>query len=185
LQSYNTYTSSKTPALLKKVSLAILPLIPVLLFVINDVSALQPTKLTLSFDKTEYKKSEPVMMDIRLENTGDKPIYVNKRLLINSEERPAGSREISLSVTSPDGKKLPCKVSYETGFPKSDYFVSLKPQESVKLENKRDLRNYFDLTRPGEYKIIATYQNIYGDEIGIDAFKDKVASDPVTIKISE
>ena len=185
MQSYHTYTISKTLALLKKARLSILPLIPILLFAISDASALQPLKLTLSFNKAEYKKSEPVMLDVKLENTGDKPIYVNKRLLINSEERPAGSREITLSATSPDGKKLPCKVSYETGLPKSDYFVSLKPQESVKLDNKRDMRNYFDLTKPGEYSIIATYQNIYGDEIGIDAFRDKVVSDPVTIKISE
>lgn len=140
-------------------------------------------QLYLSFDKNEYKTNEPIYMNFKLKNKGNKPVYVNKRFYVNSKDSKPGDREVYLRITGPSGEKLPCKASYDTGFPKMDYFVLLKPKEEITSERKKNLKAYFDLKTPGEYKVIAIYQNIYGPEIGVDAFKSKITSEPVTIKI--
>jgi len=149
-------------------------------------SSEKDVKLIISFDKSEYKKTEPINVDIKLNNTGKEAVLVNKRFFINSEDSPAKNREIYLSVISPSGSKLKYRMPVqEIGLPKTDYFTLLKPQESASMENKRDLRNYFDMAGIGEYKISAVYQNIYGQEIGLDVFKGPVSSDTVTIKVNE
>ena len=139
----------------------------------------------LSFDKNEYKTNEPIYINFKLRNKGNKPVYVNKRFYVNSKDSKPEDREVYLRITSPSGEKLLCKASYDTGFPKTDYFVLLKPKEEITSERKKNLKAYFDLKTPGEYKVIAIYQNIYGPEIGVDAFKDKITSEPVAIKIVE
>jgi hypothetical protein len=141
-------------------------------------------KFSASFDKNEYKKDEPIAVEFKLENKGKKAIYVNKRFYLTSEENQKNG-EVYLSIVSPSGEKLPCKASYETGLPKSDYFVSLNPGEGVNSERKFSINYYFDFKAPGTYKIAAVYQNKYGQEIGLDTFKDKIESAPVTIKIVE
>jgi len=151
----------------------------------SDAAAEKGLELSISLDKSEYKKNEPININFKLENKTKKPIYANKRFYINSEESAAGQREIYLSVTSPSGEKLPCKISYETGMPKSDYFALLNPGEEVSAEYNRNIAYYFDFTQPGTYAITAVYQNIYGGEIGIDAFKEKIISKPLKIKIVE
>jgi len=151
----------------------------------SDAIAVKGLKFSVYFDKTEYKKTDPININFKLENKGKTDIYVNKRFYINSKDAPREQREVYLLVTSPSGEKLPCKISHETGLPKTDYFVLLKPGEEVSLERKRNIKYYFDFNTPGKYKIIAVYQNIYGKEIGIDAFKDKIESNPVTIEIVE
>ena len=148
----------------------------------KSASALQ---LSVFFDKDEYKTNEPIYINFKLKNTGNKPIYVNKRLYVNSESSKPQYREVYLRITGPTGEKLPCKASHETGFPKTDYFVLLEPKEELTPERKKNLKAYFDLNTPGKYKVIAIYQNVYGPEIGIDAFQGKITSKPVTIKIVE
>lgn len=143
-------------------------------------------ELTISFDKAEYKTSDQISVDFILKNKGKEALYINKRFFLNSQESDNRYREVYLSVISPSGEKLPCKVSTsEVGLPKTDYFVLLGPGEEVNLDRKRSIKYYFDFSAPGVYKIKAVYQNVYGEEIGIDAFKDKVESDTVKIKIVE
>lgn len=149
----------------------------------NDAIAAKGMRFSISFDKSEYTQKDPIKINFKLENKGKADIYVNKRLYINSEDSSKGQREVYLLVTSPSGEKLPCKISHETGLPKTDYFVLLKPGEEVKLERERNIKYYFDFNTTGKYKIIAVYQNIYGEEIGIDAFKDEIKSKRVTIEI--
>ncbi|MBN1405846.1 MAG: hypothetical protein JW946_04935 [Candidatus Omnitrophica bacterium] len=131
----------------------------------------------MSLDKQEYKKGETIAAEFKLKNTGKQQVYINKRFFIPGE--------ISLSVIAPSGDSLPCKVSYEPGLPKTDYFALLLPGEEIAAERKISINYYFDFNEPGVYKIAASYQNKYGSELGIDAFKDKVASKPVTIKIMQ
>lgn len=140
-------------------------------------------KFSISLDKSEYKSDEPVNATFKLENRGKEPVYVNKRFYVNSEKMPKETRDVFLVITSPSGVKLPCKYSYETGLPKSDYFELLSPGKEASSEYKRDLRAYFDLSEAGTYIVSGVYQNVYGREIGVDAFKDKVTSDPVSFKI--
>lgn len=143
-------------------------------------------ELTLVFEEDEYKASESISIDFQLKNTGKEPIYINKRLFVNSKKSKPEQREIYLEVTGPGGEKLPGQDRvFETGFPKTDYFVLLAPGEEVALERKKSLKSYFNIKEPGEYTIKAIYQNVYGKELGLDVFKDKVTSESVTIKIVE
>lgn len=141
-------------------------------------------KFSLILDKNEYKIGEAVNATFKLENKGKNPVYVNKRFFLSSEEKPKEKRDVFLTITSTSGAKLPCNFSYETGLPKTDYFELLEPGKEVTSEWKRDLRGYFDFAEPGTYKVVAVYQNAYGREIGLDAFKDKVVSEPVLFKVS-
>jgi hypothetical protein len=142
-------------------------------------------QLSILLDKNEYKVGEPIYINFRLKNTSAKPVYINKRFYLSSEESSPGDREVFLRITGPTGEKLPCKFSYDTGFPKTDYFVVLKPKEEFTSERKKNLNAYFDLKDKGTYKVIAVYQNVYGPEIGIDAFSKRIESKPVYIKIVE
>jgi hypothetical protein len=139
-------------------------------------------KFTIASDKEEYKKDESISIDFKLKNTGNKAIYVNARFYIIPEDDAKKNGEICFSVISPAGEKLPCKVSYETGLPKTDYFVLLKPGEEIGAERKPVINYYFDFSGPGSYKITAAYQNKYGAEVGLDAFKGKIVSQPIIIK---
>jgi hypothetical protein len=148
-------------------------------------AAKNPIRFSVSFDKKEYKQNEAININFKLKNISKRPIYVNKRFHINSEESPKEEKEVFLTVISPSGEKLPCKLSYGTGLPRSDHFVLLYPGEEVEMDRKRNIKYYFDLKDIGTYKIIATYQNVYGEEIGFDVFKEKIKYKPVTIKIVE
>lgn len=143
-------------------------------------------KFSILLDKSEYKSQEPINATFRLENKSKEPVWVNKRFYLNSENVDRERRgEVMLKVTSPSGREIPCKFSYETGFPKSDYFEMLEPGKEVVSEYPRNLRGYFDFNEPGTYKITAIYENVYGKEIGLDTFRDKITSTVVSLKITE
>ena len=142
-------------------------------------------KFSIVLEKREFKSTEPINVSFKLKNTGKDAVYVNKRFFASAEDLPKEKRDVYFIVVSPSGKKLPCKIHYTTGFPKTDYFVLLKPQEEVESKWKRNLRTYFDFSEPGEYKVTAVYENSYGSEIGLDTFKGKLVSKPVTIKIEK
>lgn len=157
-------------------------------FTLNLASyaAAKDIEFTLSFDKEEYTLKDPIYVTFTLKNTGKKPVYVNKRFNINPQDSPKEYREVFLTVISPSGEELPYKPQfYETGFPKSDYFVLLNKGEEASLDRKRNIKGYFEFKDPGTYEITATYQNVYGGEIGVDAFKGKIKSKEMKLKIIE
>ncbi len=143
-------------------------------------------EFTISLEKpeiSEYKTQDPVKLIFKLKNSGKDPLYVNKRFFLGPEESPVNEREVYLTVVSPSGQKLSYKFPYKTGLPKSDYFALLKPGEEASSEYPRNINGSFEFNEPGEYKITAVYQNTYGGEIGIDAFKDKITSNTIAVKI--
>lgn len=142
-------------------------------------------RFSVSFDKSEYAPEEPINVTFVLTNDGKSPVYVNKRFTISSEEAPKNQKEVTFILTSPSGKKMLCKYTYETGYPKTDYFELLEPGKEVKSEYPRNLRGFFDLTEEGTYKAVAVYQNMFGGEVGLDVFKDKLTSSPVSFKIAK
>lgn len=145
-----------------------------------NVFASDDLKFSLVLDKSEYKPDEPVNLSFKIENKGDKPVYVNKRFYLGSDKMPKESREIVLSVISPSKENFPCRYSYETGLPKSDDFILLAAGGEVVSEYKRDLRVYFDFAASGVYRLTGVYQNVCGSEIGLDVHKEKIVSEPVS-----
>lgn len=141
-------------------------------------------KFSVLLDKSEYKGQEPMNITFKLENKGKESVWVNKRFYLSSESVTRNYRgEVTLKVTSPSGKEVPCKFAYETGFPKSDYFELLETGKEVVSEYPRNLMGYFDFKEPGVYQVVGIYENIFGKEIGLDVFEGKVTSQPVSVKI--
>lgn len=140
----------------------------------------------ISFDQEEYKVKDPIYIHLELTNKGSEPVYINKRFYISSEDIDPKDKEVFFRVKGPSGEEVPYKAKhYDTGLPKTEYFVLLDPKESITSERKKNLKAYFDFKTPGKYKVTAVYQNTYGAEIGIDAFTDQVTSKTVTIKVVE
>lgn len=135
--------------------------------------------------KPAYTRTDPLQVRFVLKNVGRKPVWVNKRFYAASEEIPKNGRDVVLDVTAPSGAKLTCKYAYETGLPKTDDFVQLDPGQEAVSERALDLRGYFDFAEAGAYSIVAVYENVFGDEIGLDAFREALRSPPVSITIAE
>lgn len=142
-----------------------------------------PLQFSIVLEKEEFKSDDPIEVALKLENKGKAPVYINKRFYIAGEDSPKERRDVFLIVTSPSGKKLPCKFSYPTGYPKSDYFQILEPGQEAASERKLNLKGYFDFSETGPYKVVAVYENVFGKEIGLDTFRERLASAPVTLKI--
>jgi hypothetical protein len=140
-------------------------------------------KFSLTLDKAEYTLQEPVNLTFTLKNLGKEPVMVSKRFYIGDPQAAVNQRDIYLTLVSSTGEKITGKYFYPTGYPKTDYFQLLGPNEEVKSEYTRNLYGYFELKEPGIYTVSAVYQNAFGAEIGLDTFKEPLASEPVKFTI--
>src|SRR5262249_11573526 len=74
---------------------------------------------------------EPVMLTVALLNTGDEPIGVNARMLLNRETAPLGYGEIFVRVVGPTGYENLTRFTVRAGQPQDDDFQVLQPRERV------------------------------------------------------
>lgn len=140
-------------------------------------------QLVFSSDKSQYAANEPVLVDIRLINNSKNNLWVNKRFYLGTDKMPENERDWYILVTTPSGEKLESKYSFAAGFPKSDFFQNLEPGQEAAAERPRNIRGFYDFQEPGTYRLQAVYENVFGKEIGLDAFKNKLSSEAVEIKI--
>lgn len=157
------------------------------MFFLTEYGSCASAKLQFSviLDKTEYLADEPVNATLLLKNTGDLSVMVNKRFYISAQEADKNQKDVYFILTSPSGENLPCKYFYETGYPKTEYFKLLAPGEEVKSENPRNLKGFFEIKEPGVYQLSAIYENVFGAEIGLDTFKDKLVSKTIKFTVVE
>ncbi|MFO0578850.1 MAG: hypothetical protein U1A78_33015 [Polyangia bacterium] len=113
--------------------------------------------LTLTMDPAVVARGGDVTAQLVLRNGGSASLWVNQRLLVNTEHAPAEAREVTLEVTGPDGKKLPFLEKIRAGAAEAKHFKELKPgaEKGIKLE----LSRYFDFSQPGTYRVTAVYQD--------------------------
>ena len=131
----------------------------------------------LILEKQEYKLSEPIEIGFRLRNSGKEPVVVNKRFKLGSEKAAPQQKEVVLAVRSGDGSPVEMKnLDYETGFPKSEYFELLENGEEAVSERTWNLKDLAKIEKPGTYEVTAAYQNVFGKELGLDVFREKVAA---------
>ena len=140
-------------------------------------------KFSLVLEKAEYSVEEPINVVFSLKNLGPTPVIVNQRFYISAQNAAKNQKEIYFDLTSPSGAKLPCQHFYETGYPKTEYFKLLAPNEEAKSEYPRNLRGFFEMVEPGTYTLLAVYQNVFVAEIGLDTFKEQLVSEPVKFTI--
>lgn len=113
--------------------------------------------LTLRMERAVAVRGGDVMAELVLRNGGSVPRWANQRLLVNTEHAPAESREVTLEVTGPDGKRLPFLEKIRAGAAEPRHFKELKPGAEKRL--KLELGRYFDFAQPGIYCVTAVYQN--------------------------
>lgn len=140
-------------------------------------------KLEVIFDKDAYKKNDPVIISFKMTNKGNKPIWVNTRCYLANEE--VKKRDVTLELLSPSGNRLVSNYSFRTGYPRTEIFAELQPGEDFTSDNRRHLAGYFKIHEIGQYTAVAIYENQFGGEIGIDAYKKRVVSEPATFTITE
>jgi hypothetical protein len=135
--------------------------------------------------QAEFKAGEPVEVEAVLQNSGDQPLWVNKRLLLNSAFAPPPFREVSLDVRGPDeGQEVRfiCKIRAGEALPK-DYVV-LKAGE--KLSAPLPLK-CFDLSKEGVYTVTAHYADgnpkVPPPPAGETHLSQPLTSSPVQIRI--
>ena len=138
-----------------------------------------------AFDKQVYTASDPIRVSFSLTNQSQEPAYVNKRFFLNAKNAPEKQREVYLFIIGPEGQELSLRSQRSTGLPRSEAFLILEPKQSAKSDAAQDLRPLYDFIKSGAYKIVATYQNACGRELGLDVISDKIASAPQTITIQE
>ena len=125
-------------------------------------------------EQAEYTRAGPIEVRFQLENHGTAPVYVNTRFKLGPPAAAKAQREVWLAARAPSGQ--PLKSTYPdvpTGFPKSQSFERLAPGGKVLSERAVDLKTYFDFPAPGTYRLVATYENVFGRELGLDAVRTK------------
>ena len=138
-----------------------------------------------SFDRETYGRADPLQVTFHLKNTGTQPVWVNTRFYLAAETAAPESRDVFLKVTAPSGAEVPCTFSHRTGLPKSEYFQLLAPGQDASSEHPRDLRAFFDLKETGTYRVVATYANAFGAELGLETVKGPSTSAPVTFTVTQ
>lgn len=133
----------------------------------------------------EFRAGEPVELEAVLHNQTDRALWVNKRLLLNSEFVPTPYREVWLSVVGPEGKerRFECKVRASEAGPR-DYRV-LAPGE--KLSSSFRLDQCFALGQEGSYRVSAQYadgnRNVPPAPDGAEHLGGTIRSNEVRIRI--
>ncbi|MBI3322575.1 MAG: hypothetical protein HYZ94_02725 [Candidatus Omnitrophica bacterium] len=141
--------------------------------------------LEIVLEKPEYALSDKIEIGFKLVNKGKEPVYVNTRFKLGTPAAAPAQKELVLEVREAGGAALEMKVTdYESGIPKSEYFVLLKPGEEAAYDRKWDLKDLAKIEKPGAYEVKAAYRNAWGKELGLDVFPGPAAA-TATVKVKE
>ena len=118
-------------------------------------------------------------------NAGLKPLWVNGRMLLNSEYAPPVTREVWLEIEGPNSRKVEFRCKVRAGAAKPGDFVLLKSQEKKSI--KVNLSDCFDFHEPGTYTIHANYQDGAGavpeSPSGAVSVRQRVRSAAATLEV--
>jgi hypothetical protein len=150
----------------------------------DDSSLVPRTRLTslqpLAVDIRLHPAGEPALA-VSLVNRGERPVAVNKRLLLNNPNSPPQYGELYLSVEGPQGYENLTLYNIRTGPPRPEHFGLLAPGESI--SETYSLRNYESLHLPGTYKVWVTYRNtVPGSVQGLPVYVGSISSPAVSLE---
>ena len=138
---------------------------------------------SLASVKTRFESGEPIWIQLRLHNKGHIPVWVNKRFLVNSKHSPAKFREIAFSVFDSAQQELDFACKVRAGEARQEDYTVLGPGEAA--EGKYALSRCFDLGRPGQYSVLATFEDC-GTTAPPDEivhFTGPVTTQPLTLSV--
>jgi hypothetical protein len=102
------------------------------------------------------KRGELIQAEVTLANASRHPLWINKRLAVNSDEVLPMFREIWLKVLGPKQKPVAYHCVSDVAFPNEDDYVVLKPGDRVRTVEELTC---FDFSVPGTYVLMARYQD--------------------------
>ena len=142
----------------------------------------EPEQLSLEIERMDEhcRRSQPCILNVRLINTGQKPITVNQRMALGY--RDSLSRELFADLVEAESNQ-PAKIRlarYDRDFSESSDYVILSPQQE--LSKPVDLFKYYLPANPGKYRLTLHYQA--DEELAqapADVVKGIVSSEPVDL----
>lgn len=141
-------------------------------------------RLVVELSQAEYGVDGEVPVRVLLVNDGDDPVTVNDRFAVSS---PGGPGELTFSVISPSGERLPFGARVNLGRAGADNVATIAPVGFV--GTTIDLVDYFDMGESGTYRVSASYRSV-GDSEEVDdvgppagVWTGTVGSDEVSIKL--
>jgi hypothetical protein len=155
----------------------------VLLCLLSAVSAVSGTRtqsrVALHAEFRSGRLSQSALF-LALINASDRPVWVNRRMLVGLPGASDGRREIWLDVTGPSGAvDFRCKVD-ALGSRAEDYIV-LFPGQSVGREY--DLAQCYILDNHRKYSVTAHFQDSshVPAPAGVDELKEVITAAPVAL----
>lgn len=133
--------------------------------------------LTLEMSDTSYGPGDPIEATIRIRNTGNQAITINKRMAVNFFGAPEAYRDLEYVLVSPSGDFVPYGVRVEPGEVTDWDFIDLSPGDD--LEIVYDLRSGYSIDEQGYYYVLVIYQNQSDPADGRVAWKGEVGSNVV------
>jgi hypothetical protein len=127
------------------------------------------------------RTGSPVEVTVLVTNSGNTPVLVNRRLLVNHE---VSEGELFFRIESSTNKNFTFQALVTPRDLDDNDFQVLKSGESI--SKTVDLSNRYAVKEPGQYKITAIYRNTYHrSKAGLDAWIGSVASTPIIITLEK
>jgi hypothetical protein len=105
---------------------------------------------------TRAERGQLLQTEVTLANASNHPLWVNKRLTLNTDEAAPYAREVWIKVLGPKQTPVPYHCITDVALPKPDDYVVLKPRDHVRRTDEMDC---FDLSSPGTYVLMAKYKD--------------------------
>ncbi len=139
-------------------------------------------ELNLSVDKSVYKAQDPIKATLKISNISNERIVVKKRFAPNHQFLEESFRDVAFLITDSLENQLPFNGYSQVPMLREDHFIVLGPGESIE-HSYSDIRVYYDISIPGQYKIQAVYENQSDSNNNWVAWKGMLESNLVTIAI--
>jgi hypothetical protein len=150
-------------------------------------SPLTPATLEVVVQSQRASTTREIMVRIRLRNTGDRDLWLNRRMLLNSGYVPEEYRELWLDILGPGSQRVEFACKVRTGPPQPEDYGLLEVGQAI--EEKVKLAECFEISSRGTYRVVAHYRD--GGTVpppppaGAAPLRGEVVSEPVVIKVPQ
>lgn len=136
-------------------------------------------KFTISTNRNEFQSGSAIPCKLTLTNSGERSLYVNKRLLVNY---PDQQHDVFFEIVDTAGNEVTFLLDINAGDPDDEHYSELQPGDS--LDKEIDLNELFKW-KVGTYRLKATYENdsVPAELRGKNVWKGRIESNALTIKI--